>query len=274
MTDTHAHLNFKRFAKNVDEVISQAQQVGVTRIVVPGTDIKSSTKAVELSKQYKGVYAAIGIHPHHVFSITYNVSSIKQTIDPIERLVIHPRIVAVGEIGLDKHVYEDTKYENYHINDDFLMRQRELLIAQLQLAIQYNKSVILHNREATDELLELLNKNWNSHFEGRIVFHCCEPNKNLLEFAKKNNVFIGVDGDITYNKEKQTFIKEVPLNLLVLETDSPFLLPEPLRSQKKYPNEPKNIPIILSFIANLVGAGERELEKQTDENAGRLFNLV
>ncbi|HLB60214.1 MAG TPA: TatD family hydrolase [Patescibacteria group bacterium] len=289
MFDTHCHLNFSRFKKNVDEVIQRAKDAGVTRFVVPGTDVESSKRAVELAEKYEGVYAAVGIHPHHVFtymsrhseldseSIKSDRSRIKSgmtnDLSNINRLLSHPKVVAGGEIGLDKHVYKQTKYESYHVTPEFITRQKQLLIEQLQLAITHNKSVILHNREATDELLELLINNWNTHFEGRMVFHCCEPDRRLLDFALTHHVYIGVDGDVTYDLTKQDFIKQVPLELLVVETDSPFLLPEPLRSRKEYPNEPKNLPLIITLISKLKSRSPQEIETTTAANARILFAL-
>jgi len=288
MFDTHAHLNFSRF-KNVADVRERAREAGVTTIVVPGTDVESSKRAVELAKKYEGVYAAVGIHPHHVFtymsrhseldseSIKSDRSRIKSgmtnDLSNINRLLSHPKVVAGGEIGLDKHVYKQTKYESYHVTPEFITRQKQLLIEQLQLAITHNKSVILHNREATDELLELLINNWNTHFEGRMVFHCCEPDRRLLDFALTHHVYIGVDGDVTYDLTKQDFIKQVPLELLVVETDSPFLLPEPLRSRKEYPNEPKNLPLIITLISKLKSRSPQEIETTTAANARILFAL-
>lgn len=293
MFDTHCHLNFSRFKKNVDEVISRAKEAGVVQFVVPGTDPDSSRKAVELSEKYEGVYAAVGIHPHHAFEYILRhperaesfeaqsknliyaqiLRSAQDDLQKIENLVKNPTVVAVGEIGLDKHIYKETKYEAYNVSEEFLRTQQELLTEQFKLAVNYNKSVILHNREAVDDLLELLEKNWNKHFESRMVFHCCEPNNRLLTFAKKHNIFIGVDGDITYDKAKQDFIKKVPLEMLVVETDSPFLLPEPLRSRKEFPNEPKNIPLIISCTAALLGKSEEEIIKTTTENGKRLFSI-
>ena len=106
-----------------------------------------------------------------------------------------------------------------------------------------------------------------------MVFHCCEPDEELLAHAKEHHIFIGVDGDVTYSKKKQEFIKNVPLDMLVLETDSPFLLPEPLRSQKKFPNEPANIAVIAKFITHLCGVNIEDLQRITTDNAHRLFSL-
>lgn len=273
MFDTHCHLNFSRFKKNVDEVITAAQSVGVTHIAIPGTDIKSSQKAIEIAGKHENIYAAVGIHPHHVYEIPNDSVQITKLVKELQTLMYHTKVVAIGEIGLDKHVYTNTKYEAYSVTSEFLAQQKILFIEQLKLALAFNKSVILHNREAVDDILELLTNNWDEKFERRTVFHCCEPNKTILEFARAHRIFLGVDGDITYEKDKQEFIKEIPLDMLVVETDSPFLLPEPMRTRKEFPNEPKNIPFIISFVANILGRSEEELQKITTENALRLFAI-
>ncbi|MEK7079220.1 MAG: TatD family hydrolase, partial [Patescibacteria group bacterium] len=187
---------------------------------------------------------------------------------------------AVGEVGLDKHYYQNTKYADYTISPEFINLQKELLVAQIKLAIQHKKSLILHNREAKKEFLEVMRKNWNEGLAYKTVFHCCEADKDLLSFAKEHHIFIGVDGDVTYDLQKQEFVKTIPLDLLVLETDSPYLLPEPLRSKKMFlpagrqvPNEPKNIPFIALCISEIKGVSINQLIDTTTENAKRLFHL-
>ncbi len=277
MFDTHCHLNFSRFKKNVDEVIIKAKDAGITTIVIPGTDIPTSAKAVEISDQHENIYAAAGIHPHHVYELKpqhYSASfNLDQILEDLERVAVHPKVVAIGEVGMDRHVYENTKYKEYNIDEAFIDLQKELLTSQILLAIRLEKSLILHNREAKADLLPLIDKAWNSNLEGKTVFHCCEPDVDLLEYAKNHKIYIGVDGDITYYREKQEFIKKVPLEMLVLETDSPFLLPEPLRSQKLFPNKPENLSVIAEFIASLKGITKEELGKVTYDNAKKLFQI-
>jgi len=278
MFDTHAHLNFKRFKKDVDTIIAHMfAEGGFVGVVIPGTDLQSSKRAVELAEKYDGVYAAVGVHPHHNYDFFTGTS--RKLIDDIEELLSSSKkIVAIGEIGLDRHTYEDTKYENYHVDEAFIQSQREIFIMQLELAKKHKLSVIVHNREAIRDLMDALTEAWDPYFEGRMVFHCCEPKQELLDFAIKHNIFIGIDGDITYTTEealqKREFIKKVPRELLVLETDSPFLLPEPLRSEKKYPNTPLNLHLIAEYVAKCRGESTEELIKRTTANAQRLFQLA
>jgi len=268
--DTHCHLNFKEFNSNVSEVINRAQDIGVEMVVVPGTDLNNSQKAIEIAKNNKGIFAAVGIHPHHVKEYLDNFVNWKIT---IEKLLNDQNVVAVGEVGLDKHEYSSSRYQDNKVTMGYLNLQKQFLVSQLKLAVSHNKSLILHNRKATGEILDVLEDNWSSELVHRTVFHCCEPEEELLDFAISHNIFIGIDGDITYKKRKQEFIKRIPLNLLVLETDSPLLLPEPLKSIKEYPNEPKNLLIIADFISNLLKIRKEELIKQTTRNAKILFGM-
>ena len=281
MFDTHCHLNFKAFKKILPDVITRAQESGISNIVIPGTDVKTSKKAVEIAQAHEHIYAAVGIHPHHAFKIVKSEGikekreeiTVQSELDEIEKLLIEEKVVAVGEIGMDRHTYEETVYENYAVNEQFIEIQKELLKKQIDLAKKYKKSIIFHNREAKQDMLAILKGQWDSSFEHRTVFHCCEPDLELLIFAKEHKMFLGVDGDITYYPEKQEFIKQVPLEMLVLETDSPFLLPEPLRTEKKYPNEPKNIVVFVNLIADLKKIPVEQIVKITTENAHTLFGL-
>lgn len=244
------------------------------KMVVPGTDVSSSQKAVELAHKYEDVYAAVGIHPHHVFEMLGDREwHEKNDLEQIDSLMLDKKVVAVGEVGMDRHVYEKTKYAQYQISPEFIELQKDLLSRQIEFAIRYGKSLILHNREAKKEVLTILKNVWDKKLETKTVFHCCEADSELLEFAKKHKIFIGVDGDLTYGQEKQEFIKEVPLSMLVLETDAPFLLPEPLRSQKKYPNEPANLNFIAMEVARVKGEKLEEVQKITFNNSCLLFSL-
>lgn len=279
--DTHCHLNFKRFNKTNEQVIHDSQNKGVTTLVVPGTDILSSQKAGELATENKSIYAAVGIHPHHIFNYidqknngsTQIEELIATDLQLLEGLMSNNKVVAIGEIGLDTYQYEKTQYTQYTISSDFLALQKDLLKKQIELALKYKKSIILHNRETKKELLELLDLMWNESMRFCTVFHCCEADEELLTYAIKHNIYIGIDGDVTYGADKAEFAKKVPLERLVLETDSPYILPEPLRTQKLYPNTPANIPLIAQCIADLKGISIEEVARVTTENARRLFSI-
>src|SRR3989338_3396961 len=285
MFDTHCHLNFKAFEGRVEEVVNNEIEAGISLIVVPGTDRESSEEAVKIAERFSGVYAAVGIHPHHVFQINQKTENRKNQssdfsyllsdLSEIEKLLVNPKVVAVGEVGVDRHYYSKTKYPNYNVYPEFIEGQKEFLNRQIDLGLKYNKSLIFHNREAKKDFLEVVRDKWDEKLAGRAVFHCCEPDSELLNFAKKHKIFIGIDGDITFREDKQEFIKTVPLDLLVLETDSPFLLPSQLRvgNKKRPANEPKNLQLVAVFIAELLRMKTKALVKITTENSKKLFQI-
>lgn len=277
MFDTHCHLNFRAFDGKVDQVVERASVAGLTHIVSPGTDLETSKKAVAIASRFENVYAAVGIHPHHIFELKEKSEKLKVDLEEIEKLLQNDKVVAVGEIGLDRHYYVKTKYADYGISREFIELQKEVFKEQILMALKLDKSIIFHNREAKTDFMGVLNETWDEKLQGRVVFHCCEPDIELLEYAKQHKVYIGVDGDVTYSKEKQEFVKTVPLEMLVLETDSPFLIPEPLRSKPREargPNEPANLGLIAEKVAYLKNISVETVAEITTENAERLFQLV
>ena len=278
--DTHSHIQFKSFDKNRKNVIERAKKTGVKKIIAIGTDLESSKKAAEISIEYPEVFASVGIHPHHVFSYLSRHSEfisesykeiLKQVQDDgvgvqddirhLEDLFSNPKVVAVGETGMDKYQYKITKYSNYSVSKQFIKLQKEIFKMQIKLAIMYKKALIIHNREAVEETLEVLKESWDKKLEGRTVFHYCEPDKRVLDFAKSHKIYIGVDGDVLTDKIKQEFVKIIPLDLLVLETDSPFLN-----------SEPAKIKTILEFISKLLKIQPKGFEKILFNNSSYLFN--
>lgn len=285
MFDTHCHLNFKAFHSSLPEVLYTARKNGITKIVIPGTDAPTSRKALEIAEHEDCIYAAVGIHPHHVFEMYVklaedmnNISTIvREEFNEIREMLDNPKVVAVGECGIDRHMYLKTKYQEYTVTDDFVAVQAEVFRTQVHLAIEHDKSLIIHNREAKDDLLGMLEEVWDEKLAGRTVFHCCEASDELLDFAKNRHIYIGVDGDITYEtgsqNQKKEFIKKVPHNLLVLETDAPFLLPDPLRASKQYPNKPANLTLIAEQVADAWGMDVHKVDKITEENGMKLFRI-
>lgn len=273
LIDTHAHLQFKAFEEKTDEVIKSAQEAGVEKILVVGTNLETSKKSIELAQKNPGLYASIGLHPHHAFGIQNSEFKIQNFLQKLEELITNSKVVAVGETGLDRHIYENTKYKNYQITEEFIELQKLFFKEQIKLAIKHKKSLIIHNREAVTELLEILEANWDPFLSGRSVFHCSEPDHRLLNFASAHNVFIGIDGDITYDKEKQEFMKKIPLELLVLETDSPYFVPEPLKSAGVTLNESKNLKYIAEFISRLKNEPIENVRNMSSKNSTILFKL-
>jgi len=305
--DTHCHLNFEAFNGRVERVISEAKKVGVNQIVIPGTDFETSKKAIKIAEKYEGIYEIYSESSIPKFFIgkqqteknlisslskiqkqksLHNLNikkfSFASDLDKIKNLLKNKKVVAIGEVGIDRHIYQKTKYPDYKIEEEFVDLQKKFFLEQVKLAYKYKKALIIHNREAKKEVLDILTTNYQLLTTHSAVFHCCEPDPELLEFAKKHRMFIGVDGDVTYWDKKlygfalskQEFIKQVPLEMLVLETDSPFLTPkiDMKRSHHSY-NEPKNIKIIAEFIAELKNVSVEKVAKITTENAKKLFNI-
>jgi TatD DNase family protein len=279
--DTHCHLNFKAYRKILDEVIADATAQGISEILIPGTDVPTSRRAIEIANEHKGYYVAAGIHPHHVFEMYAKLAEDTENTDliiseqllEIEQMMKEPVVVAVGELGIDRHMYVNTKYKEYTVTDDFVEMQKRIMLSQMAMVEKYKKTLIVHNREASKDLLNMFAEHWSDYFKKRMVFHCCEASQELLDFAKAKHIFIGIDGDITYGPEKKEFIAKVPKELLVLETDGPYLLPDPLRQEKKYPNKPANVKIIAQAVAEVWGTNIEEVAKITTRNAHELFHL-
>ncbi|NPV85704.1 MAG: TatD family hydrolase [Anaerolineae bacterium] len=261
LIDTHCHLNFNTFADDLNEVLQRASQAGVSRILVPGSDLPTSYQAVEMAERYPFIYAAVGIHPNDAH--TWDANSLRQ----LEELARHPRVAAIGEIGLD--------YYRKHSTPE---QQKQALHAQLELAAQINKPIILHSRQAFADLWSIITT-WQEELRRQAsplthspgVFHAFEGNvDNALEVTRCG-FCIGVGGVITYQNAavRQAVAVRAPLDALLLETDAPFLTPYPHRGQR---NEPAYLTYIAQKIAHLRQTSLQEVEHTTSSNANRLFN--
>jgi len=297
--DTHCHLNFKVFRSQLPAVLERAQKVGVEQMVVVGSQLKNSKRAVEQAQANEAIFAAVGVHPHHVWEYLEKAKSqakiAGQSVEDVmnevmglvelelTNLVHQPRVVAVGEIGLDYHEFEQTQYENKAITPEYKLWQERFLLLQAKIACEANKPIIIHNREAVEDLLSLLTKHAYLFQNKRIVFHCCEADPRLLAHAVEHHYFIGVDGDVTFDQTKQEFVKQVPLENLVLETDSPYITPEPdksyftkHKSELSYKDrvcEPRHVAVIAEVVAKLKNISVDQVATQTTENARSLFML-
>lgn len=261
LTDTHCHLNLNQFNNDLEEVLERARVAEIGRILVPGIDLESSRKAVELADRYPEVYAAVGIHP--------NAGSDWQpgAMKALEDLAAHPKVVAIGEIGLDNH-WKDT--------DPKL--QREILLAQLDLAAQVEKPAVLHSREALADLLPLLN-NWseklreaNSSLVGRAgVLHSYEGDLATAQQARRAGFFISIAGPLTYKNavDKHLLAREHPIENLLIETDSPYLTPHPHRGTR---NEPAFVARIAQALSDHRQMEIEQVIEVTSRNASNLFN--
>ncbi|MFN3491980.1 MAG: TatD family hydrolase [Anaerolineales bacterium] len=267
LTDTHCHLDYNKFDSDREEVIRRANDAGLIRLLVPGLQHKSSQEAVKLAEKYPSVYAAVGFHPTDLEEFN------QKNFEEVKALANHPKVVAIGEIGIDYYWVKEKEKREF---------QREVLKQQLEFAKQINKPVIIHMREENDawfgeasvDLLNILEE-WQKSLSGSLaekpgVLHSFN---GTLETAQKGldlNFYIGVTGPVTYKNadKKREIIRQLPLTKLLLETDSPFLSPIPVREKR---NEPSYILHIADKIAEIHAVSRDEIAKITTANAARLF---
>lgn len=235
-------------------------------------------------QQHPELFAAVGVHPHHVFEfqnqpLTELTAMLREKLD---KLITQPEVIAIGEAGLDRYQYSKTKHQNYELTEKFMTLQRSLFEFHLQLAFDHRLPVIIHNRQATTEMLVILTEFMaeddarRDFLADNVVFHCCEPDPVLLEFALAHHFFIGVDGDVTYRPQKQEFVKTIPLEKLVIETDAPFLKPRSKSSSQVRDRrcQPADLITTAQILADLKGMAVTELAAITAGNAHQLFNLT
>lgn len=249
MTDTHCHLNDDKFSADVDEVIKRAIDSGVKRMVVVGYDRISSERAVELSSKYDEIYASVGLHPYE--AETYKDEDLKL----IESLCLEKKVVAVGEIGLD-----------YYRGPENKEKQKSLFIDQIEIAKMMGKPVILHVRDAFEDTFNIV-KNYDLKF----VFHSFSFGPKEMEYILPyENLFVSFSGMITFLKEVKEAAKISPINRTLVETDSPYLAPHPLRGRR---NEPSFVRYVLETLSEVWELDFESCERITDENASRFMDF-
>jgi len=256
MIDTHCHLTFEQLHKRVDQVLSDAATAGVDRMITVGTTPDDAIKAIGLAQRYSNVYAAVGVHPHYADQFTDEVA-FRQTLD---ELASQRGVVALGEMGLDRH-YPDPPIED----------QKRVLRWQLEWAAGDTRPIIIHNREATDETIALLKESGIP--EQRFVFHCftgdaCELDQ-ILEFG----AMVSFTGIVTFKSASALAdcAMSVPDDRLMVETDSPYLTPDPHR--KVRPNEPQYVVWVARFLAEKRNTPVAQFIEMMDRNAERFFGL-
>jgi TatD DNase family protein len=249
-TDTHCHLNHPEFASDRAQVWNRAQEAGIRYAIVVGYDLASSEWAIQLSTQLAGCFASIGIHPHDATQCT------PETLRRLQQLASQPDVVAIGEIGLD-----------YYRNLCPRQAQQRAFRLQLQLAVQLQLPVIIHCRDAYDDLLTIL-----SEYPVRGVLHCFSGELHHAQRAVEMGWFLGIGGVVTFKNAHtlREVVQQTPLENLLLETDAPYLAPMPHRGKR---NEPAYIPVIAQTVAALKGVSLAELSTATTGNAFRLFAL-
>lgn len=253
LIDTHCHLNDERLYQDLDNVISRALQTGVEKMIVIGWDKASSELAIKLAEQYPFIYACVGFHPENLDGVD------EKTLYEVLNLSSHPKVVGIGEIGLDYHWEKDpTKREI----------QKEFFIKQIEYANKVGLPISVHNREAFQDTLNILKE----HKPIGGVMHCYAGSVENIQDIINLNMYIGLGGPVTFKNAKtpKEVAVGVPLERLVLETDSPYLSPHPLRGTV---NEPSNIILIADEIANLRNMSKKHLLEVVYDNSCKLFNL-
>lgn len=251
--DTHVHLNAQQFDEDREEVIKRAEDAGVTHMVVVGFDRETIPLAIEIAESHSNIYAAVGWHP--VDAIDMEESDLNW----IEELSSHPKVVAIGEMGLD-----------YHWDKSPVDVQKEVFRKQIRLAKKVQMPIIIHNREATQDIVDIL-KEENAEEVGGIM-HCYSGSVEIAKECVEMNFYISLGGPVTFKnaKEPKEVAEAISLEHLLIETDCPFLAPHPNRGKR---NEPSYVTLVAEQVADIKGISLEELGKATTENAFRLFRL-
>ena len=248
-TDTHCHI-FKEDYENQEEILKNLNKNNIKRIIINGYNDKTNKEVINLTKKYKNVYGTLGFHPNNINEL------MPDSLKFIEENINKDKILGIGEIGLD-----------YYRNKENKEKQKELLIKLLNLATTYNKPVIIHNRESTDDLLKLL-KEYN--LKG-IIHSFSGSYETAIEFIKLGYK-LGINGIVTFKNTKlPEILSKIPLENILLETDSPYITPEPIRGKQ---NEPKNLIHIANKLSNIYNLNLEELSIQLEKNYKNTFSKV
>lgn len=251
--DTHVHLNARQFIDDREAVIERAFAAGVKYMVVVGFDRETIPLAIEIAEQYETIYAAVGWHPVDAIECT------QADLDWIETLAAHPKVVAIGEMGLD-----------YHWDKSPKAIQKEVFRKQIDLAKRVCLPIIIHNREATSDIIEILEEENAAEVGG--IMHCYNDSVDYIDRCLAMNFYISLGGPVTFKNatDPKEVAVEVPLERLLIETDAPFLTPHPYRGKR---NEPAYVALIAEQIATLRNISLEELNKATTKNAFDVFKI-
>lgn len=254
--DTHCHVYDEKYVEGAIEVIKKSIQEGVGLFMVPGDNIINSKKAIELASLFPEVYCAIGVHPSDVETL-----DIEEVISQLKELYkTSNKIKAIGEIGLDKYWVKE---------EEIISKQKEFFIRQIELANELKLPIIIHDRDAHEDTLKIL-KEHPPLYGG--VMHCFSGSVEYLKEILSLGLYIGLDGPVTYKNAitPKEVAKVVPLDRLLVETDSPYLTPVPYRGKINYPHYVKNV---IEEICRIRSINSREIENVTCENGKKLFGI-
>jgi len=251
LVDSHAHLDFPQFAGDREEVIKRAQEAGVRLIINVGADLESSRASIALAERYPLIYAAVGIHPHDARLL--DESALRE----LRKLAQHPKVVAIGEIGLDY-------YRNFSPREI----QRRAFRLQLELAKELDKPVIIHSRDAQKDTMGILAE----LSPERGVMHCFSGSLETALKAIELGLAISVAGPVTFKNARKLpqIVREIPLEHLLIETDCPYLAPHPYRGKR---NEPAYVRLVAEAVAAIKGISPGQVARKTLENTLKLFGI-
>ncbi len=253
LVDTHCHIHFPDYELDPEEVIKAAWENGITKLLCVGCTVNDSQRAIAFAAKYPNIWATIGMHPHEAKEYVNNSAALQL----FRELANRSRVAAIGETGLD-YYYKHSPKED----------QKKIFRFQLDLALEHNLPLIFHVREAFDDFFDIV-----GHYKGlRGVVHSFTSNTHTLDKVLAKGLYIGLNGIITFAKDKDLLetVKKVPLDKLLLETDAPFLTPTPYRGKVC---EPKYLRTTAEFLAKLRGENAAEIAKATTQNAKDLFDL-
>lgn len=252
LIDTHCHLNFPDLFPDPEPLIEEARESGVDRLIVVGCDRETSAHAVALAERFEGLFAVVGWHPTSTANFTLD------ELGPLREWLAHPKVVALGEIGLD-----------YHWDYSTPEQQAVALHAQLDLAAELGAPVVFHCRKAYPDLLDVLEARPPHPY----LFHCWSGNPEEAARAMALDAWFGVDGPVTYKSahELRAILKTVPREKIVIETDSPYMSPEPFRGK---PNVPARVTLVNGALASVLGMAAEECAALTTRNAEAFFRLA
>jgi len=254
--DSHAHLDSRQFDADRERVIQRAWAAGLTAIINAGIDLRSSAAGIELAERHQGIFASVGFHPHDAKSLTASALA------EMESLARSPKVVAIGEIGLD-----------YYRNLSPKPAQRTAFRAQLGMAARLDKPVIVHDRDAHGEIMAILEE-WASTVPraAKGVLHCFSGDLAMAVKAVEMGFYISIAGPITYGNARQLpeIVKSLPLDRMLIETDCPYLMPHPHRGKR---NEPAYVRLVAEAVARCRGIPEAEVARFTSANTRTLFRL-
>lgn len=251
--DTHSHIDFEDFQDNFDELLQKCTDAGIEKIVIPGVEPDGYEKIIALIEKYDNLYGAVGIHPSEAKKMN------DEAFNLTKKFVLHPKIVAIGEVGLD-----------YYWDKSFCDLQKEVFKKQIELAIEFKKPLLIHDREAHKDTFDLLTSYDLSNVP--VIMHCFSGSPEFALECVKKGFYIAFGGVVTFKNaiKAKDVAKIVPLDKIVLETDAPYLTPHPFRGKL---NAPYYIPLVAQEIANLKGITQEEVARVTTSNANQIFSF-